>query len=62
VLDSAREISTRLKPGNSVVPESTTYPGTTRERLLPILEESGLKAGEDFHLCSPERVDPGRED
>jgi UDP-N-acetyl-D-glucosamine dehydrogenase len=46
-----------------VVLESTTYPGTTRERLLPILERSGLKAGEDFHLAfSPERVDPGRED
>jgi UDP-N-acetyl-D-glucosamine dehydrogenase len=63
VLDSAREISTRLKPGQLVVLESTTYPGTTRERLLPVLEESGLKAGEDFHLAfSPERVDPGRED
>ena len=43
--------------------ESTTYPGTTRERLLPLLEQSGLKVGEDFHLAfSPERVDPGRED
>ncbi len=44
--------------------ESTTYPGTTRERLLPILEEgSGLSAGEDFHLAfSPERIDPGRTD
>jgi UDP-N-acetyl-D-glucosamine dehydrogenase len=43
--------------------ESTTYPGTTRESLKPILEESGLTAGEDFHLAfSPERVDPGRED
>jgi UDP-N-acetyl-D-glucosamine dehydrogenase len=63
VLDSAREISTRLKPGQLIVLESTTYPGTTRERLLPVLEESGLKAGEDFHLAfSPERVDPGRED
>jgi UDP-N-acetyl-D-glucosamine dehydrogenase len=63
LLDSAREISTRLKPGQLVVLESTTYPGTTRERLLPTLEESGLKAGEDFHLAfSPERVDPGRED
>jgi UDP-N-acetyl-D-glucosamine dehydrogenase len=63
VLDSAREIATRLKPGQLVVLESTTYPGTTRERLLPTLEESGLKAGDDFHLAfSPERVDPGRED
>jgi UDP-N-acetyl-D-glucosamine dehydrogenase len=63
LLDSARGISTRLRPGQLVVLESTTYPGTTRERLLPILEESGLRAGEDFHLAfSPERVDPGRED
>jgi len=43
--------------------ESTTYPGTTRERVAPLLEASGLKAGEGFHLAfSPERVDPGRED
>jgi UDP-N-acetyl-D-glucosamine dehydrogenase len=63
VLDSARGISKRLRPGQLVVLESTTYPGTTREQLLPVLEESGLKAGEDFHLAfSPERVDPGRED
>ena len=53
-----------LQRGQVVVLESTTYPGTTREVLQPILEEgSGLKAGEDFHLAmSPERVDPGRED
>src|SRR5262249_29950002 len=63
VLDSTREISKRLKKGHLVVLESTTYPGTTRERLLPVLEESGLEAGADFHLAfSPERVDPGRED
>jgi UDP-N-acetyl-D-glucosamine dehydrogenase len=63
VLDSTREISKRLRKGQLVVLESTTYPGTTRERLLPILEERGLTAGEDFHLAfSPERVDPGRED
>ncbi|HSB38590.1 MAG TPA: nucleotide sugar dehydrogenase [Gaiellaceae bacterium] len=63
VLDSARGIAERLQKGQLVVLESTTYPGTTRERLLPILEESGLKAGEDFYLAfSPERVDPGRED
>jgi len=43
--------------------ESTTYPGTTRERLVPILEESGMAAGSDFHVAfSPERVDPGRTD
>jgi len=53
-----------LRPGQVVVLESTTYPGTTREVLLPLLEEgSGLKAGSDFHLAmSPERVDPGRTD
>ena len=46
-----------------MVLESTTYPGTTRERLLPILEESGLAAGRDFNLAySPERIDPGRTD
>ena len=52
-----------LQPGQLVVLESTTYPGTTRERLAPMLEESGLAAGQDFHLAfSPERVDPGRTD
>jgi UDP-N-acetyl-D-glucosamine dehydrogenase len=53
-----------LQRGQIVVLESTTYPGTTREVVQPILEErSGLKAGEDFHLAmSPERVDPGRTD
>ena len=63
VLGAVEDIAPRLQPGQLVVLESTTYPGTTRERLLPILERSGLKAGEDFHLAfSPERVDPGRED
>jgi UDP-N-acetyl-D-glucosamine dehydrogenase len=64
VLGAAREIATRLRPGQLVVLESTTYPGTTRDDLLPILEEgSGLRAGVDFHLAfSPERVDPGRTD
>src|SRR6266480_1669920 len=63
VLDAARDVAQRLKEGHLVVLESTTYPGTTRESLRPILEESGLTAGEDFHLAfSPERVDPGRED
>jgi UDP-N-acetyl-D-glucosamine dehydrogenase len=52
-----------LQKGQLVVLESTTYPGTTRERLKPILEESGLAAGRDFHLAfSPERIDPGRTD
>ena len=63
VLGAVEDIAPRLQRGQLVVLESTTYPGTTRERLLPILEQSGLKVGEDFHLAfSPERVDPGRED
>jgi UDP-N-acetyl-D-glucosamine dehydrogenase len=63
LLDSATALSRILRPGQLVVLESTTYPGTTRERLLPILEESGLAAGRDFHLAfSPERIDPGRTD
>jgi UDP-N-acetyl-D-glucosamine dehydrogenase len=63
VLGATRLISTRLQAGQLVVLESTTYPGTTREDVLPILEKSGLKAGADFHLAfSPERVDPGRTD
>jgi UDP-N-acetyl-D-glucosamine dehydrogenase len=64
VLSAAREIGSRLHAGHLVVLESTTYPGTTRGELLPILEqESGLVAGTDFHLAfSPERVDPGRTD
>jgi UDP-N-acetyl-D-glucosamine dehydrogenase len=60
---AAGDIAKRLRPGQLVVLESTTYPGTTRETVLPILERSGLKVGEDFFLAfSPERVDPGRED
>lgn len=61
VKNSTIEISKYLQPGTIVVLESTTYPGTTEELLLPILEEgSGLKCGEDFFLAfSPERVDPG---
>jgi UDP-N-acetyl-D-glucosamine dehydrogenase len=52
-----------LRKGQLVVLECTTYPGTTRERLVPLLEESGLAAGRDFHVAySPERVDPGRTD
>jgi UDP-N-acetyl-D-glucosamine dehydrogenase len=54
------EIANRLRTGHLVVLESTTYPGTTRECILPILEQTGLKVGEDFNLAfSPERVDPG---
>jgi UDP-N-acetyl-D-glucosamine dehydrogenase len=61
---AARGIAKVLQEGQVVVLESTTWPGTTREVLQPILEEgSGLKAGKGFHLAmSPERVDPGRED
>jgi len=64
VLDAGAEIGKRLRAGHLVVLESTTYPGTTRDELLPVLErESGLVAGRDFHLAfSPERVDPGRID
>jgi len=61
VHDSATEIAKYIKRSCMVVLESTTYPGTTEELLLPILEQgSGLKCGEDFYLAfSPERVDPG---
>jgi UDP-N-acetyl-D-glucosamine dehydrogenase len=64
IINSAtEEIATRLRKGHLVVLESTTYPGTTREEILPRLEASGLKIGDDFNLAfSPERVDPGRED
>jgi len=64
LVSAAEELSTRLRPGQLVVLESTTYPGTTREKVLPVLERgSGLTAGTDFHLAfSPERVDPGRDD
>jgi UDP-N-acetyl-D-glucosamine dehydrogenase len=60
---AVEEIAPRLQKGQLVVLESTTYPGTTRECVLPILEQNGLKGGADFHLAfSPERVDPGRSD
>jgi UDP-N-acetyl-D-glucosamine dehydrogenase len=63
VLEGARALASQLVRGQLVVLESTTYPGTTRERLAPLLEESGLSAGRDFHLAfSPERIDPGRRD
>jgi UDP-N-acetyl-D-glucosamine dehydrogenase len=63
VVDAATSLSRVLRQGQLVVLESTTYPGTTRERLVPLLEESGLAAGRDFHVAySPERVDPGRAD
>jgi UDP-N-acetyl-D-glucosamine dehydrogenase len=60
---AGRALARVLQAGQLVVLESTTYPGTTRERLAPLLEESGLSAGGDFHLAfSPERIDPGRKD
>jgi UDP-N-acetyl-D-glucosamine dehydrogenase len=63
LIDSAGALAAVLRSGQLVVLESTTYPGTTRERLAPLLEESGLAAGRDFNLAfSPERVDPGRTD
>jgi UDP-N-acetyl-D-glucosamine dehydrogenase len=63
LLDAGKALSQVLQAGQLVVLESTTYPGTTRERLAPILEESGLATGTDFHLAfSPERIDPGRTD
>lgn len=56
------EVATYLRPGQLVILESTTYPGTTEEIVRPMLEESGLTVGKDFYLAfSPERVDPGNE-
>jgi UDP-N-acetyl-D-glucosamine dehydrogenase len=62
--DSAARLGEVLQQGQLVVLESTTYPGTTRDKLVPMLEEhSGMRAGEDFNVAfSPERVDPGRTD
>ena len=63
VLGACESLANRLRAGQLVVLESTTYPGTTREEVAPVLERSGLRAGRDFHLAfSPERVDPGRVD
>jgi UDP-N-acetyl-D-glucosamine dehydrogenase len=60
VVAAAEEVAKRLHPGMLIVLESTTYPGTTDELVLPILERTGLKVGRDFFLAfSPERVDPG---
>ncbi len=61
VESAASTIAGYVRPGATVVVESTSYPGTTQERVLPLLEEgSGLRAGADFHLgYSPERIDPG---
>jgi UDP-N-acetyl-D-glucosamine dehydrogenase len=60
VIAAAQGVLHGLRPGQLVILESTTYPGTTREVVLPVLQESQLTVGEDFFLCfSPERVDPG---
>jgi UDP-N-acetyl-D-glucosamine dehydrogenase len=60
LLGAVRDLASRLRPGQLIVLESTTYPGTTRESVLPILEHCGLEVGKDFYLAfSPERVDPG---
>ncbi len=60
IVAATQEIARYFHPGLLVILESTTYPGTTDELVLPMLEKSGLKVGEDFFLCfSPERVDPG---
>ncbi|MEJ2539841.1 MAG: nucleotide sugar dehydrogenase [Gemmatimonadota bacterium] len=62
IVAASESVAAHLRPGQLITLESTTYPGTTREILLPVLEESGLRVGEDFFLCfSPERVDPGNE-
>src|SRR3954454_22286565 len=63
LLGAARALAGVIRAGQIVVLESTTFPGTTRDHMVPLLEESGLRAGEDFALAfSPERVDPGRTD
>lgn len=60
VVAASQKIAEYLHPGLLVILESTTYPGTTEELLLPMFEKTGLKCGQDFFLCfSPERVDPG---
>jgi len=62
IKDAVRQIRQHLKRGQLIILESTTYPGTTDEVTLPMLESSGLKCGKDFYLVfSPERIDPGNE-
>ncbi len=59
---AVKTISEHLQPGQTIILESTTYPGTTDEVVRPVLESGGLEAGKDFHLAfSPERIDPGNE-
>ncbi|MGH7796434.1 MAG: nucleotide sugar dehydrogenase [Candidatus Binatia bacterium] len=62
VIAAVEAIRNHIRPGQLIILESTTYPGTTREVVLPVLEETGLKVGRDFFLAySPERVDPGNQ-
>ncbi|MGH7824203.1 MAG: nucleotide sugar dehydrogenase [Candidatus Binatia bacterium] len=62
IVAAVEAIRNHIRPGQLIILESTTYPGTTREIVMPTLEESGLKAGRDFFLAySPERVDPGNQ-
>lgn len=60
IIDASKQITEHLRKGQLIILESTTYPGTTQEIILPMLESTGLKVGTDFYLAfSPERVDPG---
>jgi len=60
IMSAVKQIKKYLRPGQLIVLESTTYPGTTEEIIMPALESSGLKCGKDFYLAfSPERIDPG---
>ena len=60
IIAAVEAVRTHIRPGQLIILESTTYPGTTREVVLPILERSGMQVGKDFFLAfSPERVDPG---
>jgi UDP-N-acetyl-D-glucosamine dehydrogenase len=62
VVAATEAVAAALRPGQLIILESTTYPGTTRDLMLPMLEAGGLHVGRDFFLCfSPERVDPGNE-
>ncbi len=63
IKQAVRSISRNIKRESLVILESTTYPGTTEEVILPLLENSGMRHGKDFYLCfSPERIDPGNKD
>jgi UDP-N-acetyl-D-glucosamine dehydrogenase len=62
VVAATEAVAATLRPGQLIILESTTYPGTTRDLMLPVLEQAGLAVGTDFFVCfSPERVDPGNE-